>query len=173
MYQNQTNVISAFFVFYLLIASGCTENLMAKQMREFIKDNRTAQHIIGFLTLLVLISMVGGITDIKEAMIYTIIGYTWFLFSTKLDVQWNMIILTLLFVSYIYESTVNQREQETVIDPVLDEIQKKEIIQGNNNKKKWMIGTLFITTLIGTLAYSYKKHNQYGDGYDIVTFIFK
>lgn len=171
MYQNQTNVISAFFIFYLLIASGCTENLIAKQTREFIRENRMAQHVIGFLTMLVLISIVGGITDVKNAVTYTIIGYVWFIFSTKLDVQWNMIVLILLFIGYMYENTINQKEQETANDPILDETQKKEVIDNNENIKKWMIGIVFIITVVGTLAYSYKKHNQYGEGYDFVTFM--
>lgn len=171
MHQTQTNIISVLLVFYLLIASGCTENLMAKQMREFIKENRMAQHVIGFLTLLVLISMIGGITDIKNALIYTLIGYIWFLFSTKLDVQWNMIILLLLSLGYMYENMINQKENEIINDPILSDAHKKEIISNNENKKIWVIGILFIVTIVGTLAYSYKKHNQYGGEYDFGTFI--
>jgi hypothetical protein len=173
MYQNQTNIISVLLIFYLLIASGCTEKLMAKQMREFINGNRMMQHIISFLTLFVLISTLGGLNDIKDALIYALIGYIWFLFSTKLDVHWNIIILILLFIGYMVENQLNQSDGETKDDPILNEEQKKEIIDEREKKKNIVIGSIFVITLIGTLVYSYKKHNQYGDGYDVMRFMFE
>ena len=38
--SKQTSIAKVLLVFYVLIASSCTDGLMAKQMREYIKENK-------------------------------------------------------------------------------------------------------------------------------------
>lgn len=170
--SSQTSIARVLLIFYLLVASNYTDNLMAKQMKEYLNSNRLVQHFIGFLTLIVLVTMVGGITDTRSSIIYSLIGYTWFIFSTKLDIHWNIIILTLLFIGYMYENSLVIKEQHILNDPNLTEHQKIDIINRCNTYKTWIVGSIMTVTILGTIMYTNKKQVQYGGGYDLFTYMF-
>lgn len=169
----QTNLIKVLLIFYLLIASNATDNLMAKQMKQYINDNRYMQHILGFLTMVVLVTFVGGIIDTRMAIFYALIGYIWFIFSTKLDIHWNMIILILLFIGYMFENSQSVREVSIRSDKTLSDEQKMILIQKDIKYDNWIMGSILMVTVVGTLFYSQKKYEQYGGGYDIFAYILK
>lgn len=169
--SKRTSIARVLLIFYLLVASNYTDNLMAKQMKEYLTNNRIAQHIIGFLTLSVLVSLVGGITDTRSVLVYTLIGYVWFTFSTKLDIHWNIIILILLATGYMYENSLIIKEKQILSDPNLTDIQKIDIIKKYNIYKSWIVGSIMTVTLLGTLLYTHKKHVQYGGNYDVVKYL--
>lgn len=170
--SSQTSIAKVLLIFYLLIASNYTDNLMAKQMKDYLNNNRIAQHIIGFLTLVVLVTLVGGITDTRSALIYALFGYVWFIFSTKLDIHWNIVILSLLFIGYMYENSLIVKESNIINDPNLSDVQKTELIDKYNMYKTWIICCIIMVTIIGTILYTYKKRVQYEGSYDIVTYMF-
>ena len=88
-----TSMVKVLLIFYLLITTNFTDNLVSKQLKTFFEDNRLGQHVIAIIALLVLITSVGGVVDNRKAIVYTLVGYTWFIFTTKLDIHWNMIII--------------------------------------------------------------------------------
>jgi hypothetical protein len=169
--RSNVSLAKVLLIFYVLIASTHTEHLMAKQMKQYIDENRLVQHIIGFLTMFILVTLVGGIVDTRSAIFYSLIGYIWFIFSTKLDIQWNIIIMILLFIGYIYENSAEVREKEIMDDPNLSKEKKLEAIQTNNYYKTLIVSSVILTTIVGTLLYSNKKHEQYGGGYDVFTYL--
>ena len=170
--SSQTSIAKVLLIFYLLVASNYTDNLMAKQMKEYLHSNRIAQHFIGFLTLIVLVTMVGGITDTRSAIVYSLIGYVWFIFSTKLDIHWNIVLLVLLFIGYMYENSLVVKEQQILNDPNLTDKQKTYIINRCNTYKSWIVGSIMIVTILGTVMYTNRKQVQYGGGYDLFTYMF-
>lgn len=171
--SSQTSLAKVLLIFYVLIASGSTDSLMAKQMREYIQDNRYVQHILGFMLMIILVTLVGGVVDTQSAIIYAAIGYIWFIFSTKLDIHWNLAILILLFVGYMYENSLAVRENIIISDGNLTDKKKKELIEQDNYHKTMIVGIVLLITIIGTLFYSHKKVEQYGGNYDIFTYIFR
>jgi len=171
--SNHTSIAKVLLVFYVLIASSCTDGLMAKQMREYIKDNKFMQHIIGFLTMIVLVSMIGGVVDTRSIILYALIGYVWFILSTKLDIHWNIIILSLLFIGFMYENSIEVRETELQNDVSLNDIEKQKILSEDIQVRNWIVGSIIIVTIIGTVFYSHKKHEQYGGGYDVFAYMLK
>lgn len=170
---NQTSLIKVLFIFYVFAASDTTNNLMSKQMKKFIDDNRYMQHILGFLSMIVLVTLVGGIVDNKSAILYALIGYIWFIFSTKLDIHWNLIILLLLFVGYMIDNSMSVREIDSNNDKNLTDVEKQNILKEDMTYKNVIVGGILIVTLIGTCFYSQKKLEQYGGGYDIFAYILK
>ena len=168
---NQINLAKVLLVFYLIIGSNFTDNLLGKQMKEFINNNRIAQHVIGFLTMIVLVTLIGGVADTSQAICYALIGYIIFIFSTKLDIHWNIIIIALLFIGYMYENSTSLRVKEVLEDPNLTEEQKKEKMQEFSRNNQWIVGSVILVIIVGTILYSYKKHVQYGGGYDVFTYI--
>jgi hypothetical protein len=170
--SSKTSIAKVLLVFYLLVASNYTDNLMAKQMKEYLTNNRLVQHFIGFLTLTVLVTMIGGITDTRSSLLYALIGYIWFIFSTKLDIHWNIIILILLSIGYMYENSLDIKEADILNDPNLSDIQKSDIINKYNTYKSWIVCSIMLVTILGTLMYTNKKTVQYGGKYDMFTYIF-
>jgi hypothetical protein len=170
--SSQTSLAKVLLIFYVLVASRSTDSLMAKQMRSYIQENRYVQHILGFLVMIILVTLVGGIVDTRSAIVYALVGYIWFIFSTKLDIHWNLVILILLFVGYMYENSMSVREAEIMSDNNLTEEQKNAIIANDNRYKTMIVGAVMIVTVIGTIFYSHKKIEQYGGSYDVLTYIF-
>ena len=159
------------FIFYIAITSNYINGLLAKQIRDYIDDNRLIQHVIGFFTMFIIITTFGQVIDTYTALFYAFIGYIWFIFSTKLDLHWNIMIIILLFIGYLYENSLVYKEEELRNDPNLDIKIREKIMNKDNNYKKWMLSLIVAITLIGTICYSYKKHVQYGGNYNLITYV--
>jgi len=168
--NSSTSLAKILLIFYMIVASNCTENLLSKQTRDIINNNRYIQHMIGFMTLFVLITLVSDQIDTRTALIYAILGYIWFVFSTKLDIHWNIAIIILLFIGYMYENSNKIRETDIKNDNSLTDEQKLSLLTEIENTKTWIVGSVIIVTILGTIFYSQKKIEQYGGGYDVFTY---
>lgn len=166
------SLVTFLVLFYILITTNASENLISKQLREMIENNRYIQHILGFMTLFVLITLVVDTIDIREAIAYSALGYIFFIFTTKLDAHWNIIILILLFISYAIEHGLNMRAKYITDDKNLTNERKKELMDEIKLYKSWMVGLIIVVTILGTIFYSHKKYEQYGGGYDIFVYFF-
>lgn len=167
------NILTALLFFYLLIASNFTGGLFSKQLRTYFEESRLAQHIIGFIMLLVIVIIIGNITNIYRAIIYTIIGYIWFIFAGKLDIQWNIIIILLVLFGFLYELQLNNKDKDAINDPNLTQEQKDKIIETNTQYKTYIIVAVLAVTAIGGILYFNKKVGQYGGGqFDLMTYLF-
>lgn len=170
---NTTSLARVLLIFYVLVASNFTPNLMGKQLRTYLQENRIAQHIIAFIMMLVLIIVVGNVTDIRQAFAYSLLGYLWFIFTTKMDIQWNLIIILALLVVFVYENNMLEKEYEIEKDVNLTIQEKEVIIDKNNEMKSYVIIGVIVVTLIGMYLYFTKKEGQYGGGqFDIFKFLF-
>jgi small-conductance mechanosensitive channel len=163
---------NALLIFYLLIASSYCNSLFAKQMKQYIENNRYVQHFIGILLLLVTIVTFGGVENTKSAILYTVIGYIWFIFTTKLDLQFNIVVLLLLAVGYLYENNLIFFDSRVKEDANITEENKKEILEKHNRIKSHIIYLILAVTFVGTLIYAYKKTHQYKDNFNIKNFLF-
>jgi hypothetical protein len=166
-----TSLSKILLIFYLAIAGNFTSNLLSKQLTNFFKENRIAQHIIALITLLVLVTAVGNVTDTKVAVIYTVLGYIWFIFTTKLDIQWNIIVILILLTGYLYENNIDNKEKLMASDNVLTDEDRHTIISNDNSIKSYFVIAALTVTIIGTFMYSSKKHAQYGGGYNWMTYL--
>lgn len=167
------SLLRALLLFYIIIASNFTGGLFSKQLRTFFEESRLAQHLIGFIMMLVIVMLIGGINDTYRAVMYSLIGYIWFILTGKLDIHWNIIIILLLLFGFFYESKLNEKEQNTLKDPNLTEEQKRVVINNNSKYKMYVVLAILSVTVIGTLLYLNKKVDQYGGGkFDLVTFLF-
>ena len=159
-------------IFYVLVASNYTHNLMGKQLQNYLEENRIAQHIIAFIMMLVLIIIVGKVKDFKKALAYSLLGYLWFIFTTKMDIQWNLIIIISLLIIFMYENNMIDKEIQSKKDVNLNDEEIKNIKNNNNEIKTYVIIGVIIITLIGMYLYINKKEGQYGGGeFDIIKFL--
>lgn len=117
--------------------------------------------------------LIGGINNTYRAVIYSLIGYIWFILTTKLDVHWNVIIILLLLFGFLYESKLNEKERNIMSDSNLTEEEKQKIINNNFQYRMYFILAALLTTIIGSLLYLNKKVGQYGGGkFDLITYLF-
>ena len=168
---SKTSIMRVLFLFYLFTAHGYCQNLMGKPLQRYIKDNRIIQHLIGFLVIFTLITFDSTIS-IRDAIIYAAIGYMWFIFSTKLDGHWNIILLTLLFAGFVLDSHLRNKEKEIRTDPNVSDEQIIEITRTNNSYRMYLASTAILVTIMGTILYSNRKSEQYGGSYDAFTYLF-
>lgn len=175
--QSNISISRALLIFYVLIASNYTTDLFAKQFKKFLSGNRIAQHVIGYITMLIIIMNVAGIQDTKPALLYSFIAYVWFIFTTKLDLQWNMIIILLLLFGFLYENQLLKKEKTVANDKALTQEDIKKIEEKHNKYKTYIVISVMIITLVGTILYANKKWVQYdgenqtgGGKFDLLTF---
>lgn len=173
-YLNKSNISlsKALLIFYVVIASNFTDGLVGKQLREYIQENRMAQHLIAFIMMFVLIHMIGGIDDMVRVFAYSAIGYLWFIFTTKLDAQWNIIVLALMFMGFIYESDLHKHEVDALEDKVLSQEEKERVINNNSKIKTYIVFGVIGVTIVGTMLYAQRKQEQYGGGFNPMRFLF-
>lgn len=170
--KSNISLSKAILIFYLIIASNFTKDLYSGQLYDFLKTNRYAKHSIGFVTMYVIMTHFAGITDSKKALLYSTFGYLWFVFTTKLDLKWNLIIIGLMIFGAIYESNLIDKEIKSEDDEALEEKDKKKIKAENDNIKMVIAITILVITVIGTISYFNKKTVQYGGNFDTEKYIF-
>ena len=162
------------FLYYLFIANNYTDNLISGQLQDFLRTNRIAKHIIGFISILVLLNLTGDKDkrDYMQTFGRAFIIYLIFLVSTKLDLKWNLILIGGLILSYLYEQHLNFRIGETEIDETLTNIYKNSKIKSFLSQKYLIFGLILGGISIGAYSYYNKKETQFGGAFDDVKFLF-
>ncbi len=170
--ENNVPIVKVLLLFYLMIGNSLLQPLLSKQWKDMMENSRMTQHIIGLTTIIALIILLSdGHVGSVNILIYSLITYLWFLFSTKLDIHWNIIVVVLLLMAYLYENSLKFKELNATNDKVLTEEEKQSIKKNNHNKKMYfMIGVLLVT-ITGALLYANRKEVQYGGGYSTLNFL--
>ena len=174
--ETKISLIKPVLIFYLLVASNFTKYLYSYQLDNFFKTNRYAQHILGFIMMLVIFIEFGNKKNTPNKIVnilkYSSLAYLWFIFTTKMDLHWNLAILGLLAVGFIYEHWMDSKVGMSKKDPSLEKSNIKKIKNEHKNIKKIMLFTIIAITIIGTVQYLLKKRNQFDDGFDELQYIF-
>ena len=168
--QRKKNVFGALLIFYLLIASNFTDNLMSNQMRQFIRDNRMIQHLIGLMTVIVILTLIDETLEIRDVVMYGLVIYFGFIITTKCDIHWNIVLIMVIFLGYLYEKDKHSKNEEIMKDKNLSDDEKIRIIREHDTNTIYWV--LIGTAIIGTIFYTNKKQVQYGGGYDPLVYLF-
>ncbi len=159
-------------LFYLFSSSSYLKPLLSKQWKTQLENNRMAQHILGITTILALTMLVSnGQYSTPRIIAYTIVGYLWFLLSTKLDLQWNIMVMILLVSYILYQNTITQKEKHIQSDKNLSDEEKDILYKKDKKNYMNMFIIIILITMGGTLLYSTKKEGQYGGGYSLTNFL--
>lgn len=170
--MNNTSVTKILLLFYILVGNSLLQPLLSKQWVTAVKDSRIIQHIIGITTMLALAILVSGETeDYTNLILYAFIGYIWFLFSTKMDIHFNVMIMVLLLGNYIYDNHLKNDNKRIFEDKILNEDIKNFLILRNNERSQYVMFSLMALIVCGMFMYSDKKEVQYGGSYSFVNFL--
>lgn len=164
-------------LFYMLIGTSLLQPLLSKQWISTIKNDRIIQHIIGFTTILTLAILVCGgdenyeETNISNLIMYSIIAYIWFLFLTKMDIHFNIMIIVLLLGNYMYDNHIKAKNKKILKDNILSEDIKNHLLTQNHESGNYAMFSIMALIVGGMFMYSEKKEVQHGGGYSFVNFL--
>lgn len=172
--KSRYSLVMPLLVFYLIISLNLIGDLNSGQLAMFIKDNRYVKHIMGLTLMTIILSQYGNISDNNiKLFVYTIISYSLFIFTTKMDLKWSMILVLLLLFGYIYENKLISKELDAQNDTALKEQDKNNIRNKHDYIKFVIMITIIIVIFIGMYQYYNKKQIQYGGNFDITKFFFE
>ena len=164
---------------YIIIASSYCSNLFSNSFKKAIESNRFIQHIILILLIMSLMLLFGNPFSVNistshtlNIVILTLLIYVWFILTTKLDLSWNIGIIILLVIYFLYESnsTIDLNMQLKDININIDT--KSNLVQTYLYNNNIILLSIFGITLLGTLFYSNEKQIQYGGGFNLINFWF-
>jgi hypothetical protein len=163
--------IKFLLVLYLVQLSSLTSNTLGKQLKEYVESNRISQHIINLLFLFVLISIADKTKSIQNIAINAVSIYLFYLLSTKLDLQYNIILLSLILIYYLYQRNNDSKINRINNDNYLDIETKKMLTLVDNNKNNIFGCALIIFLFYFTHVYFKRKNIQYGNGFNYSKFL--
>jgi len=128
---------------YLGLGLNQCSDLLPNKMKKLINDNKIIQHIIGFIIILVIMNITYHNMNYINLVTCSLFIYIMFIFSTKMDLRFTIVIITILSLLMINNKI-------------------------KNNFLVYGLGSLF---LIGVFLYYNKKIVQYGGNFNIGDFI--
>lgn len=159
-------------LFFFTSTSTALYPLLSKQLKYTLDNNRYSQHVLGILTLLSLILMTSdGKMDTVRIILYTIIGYFWFVLTAKLDLQWSVIVWCSMMIFFIFQNQIKFYERQIEKDKNLSDHKKNILIKEKKKNYINITASIIIVTIIGTLLYNNKKEGQYGGGYSLFNYL--
>jgi hypothetical protein len=154
---------------YVIIASNYCSNLFSNSLKNAIENNRFIQHLILIILIMALLIIFEQGNSIKftsnnhlNVLIMTLIIYTWFILTTKLDLAWNIAVMIMLVIYFFYENKKNNDYKNIKNDKNLSNESKNELHNILINTQKSLLLGIIGITLTGTFIYGIEKYNQYG-----------
>ena len=164
---------------YVILASSYCTNLFSHGLKEAIENNRMAQHLILLILIMTVMTIFGNPLGVQitkneqgNMIIMSLLVYVWFIMTTKLDLTWNLSILIILTMYFIYESQKVSDYNIMLRDDNLSIEKKKELLDSYNQLQSYVLLVIFGVTLTGTYLYSNEKQVQYGGGFSYFNFFF-
>jgi len=185
------------FVLILILSGGYVIQLIPCKLQKVLESNIYIKHLFAFLTLLFLVTLVDPFdkdnNNIKIVIYRSIILYLFFIFIIKTNYKFFIAIIVLLAFKYLmllYKNQLldeNNKEKDKIEEKNKNDKDNKDIKDINNNKKiidntkklanitiieNTSFSILCILILIGFLSYYGEKKKEYGNKFNIFTFIF-
>ena len=156
---------------YLVQLTSLTNNTLGKQLKEYVYSNRIIQHIINVVFLIVLISMLDDQRSLTNITISSLVLYVIYIFTTKLDLQYNLLILAFALFYYFYQREVNKQIKRISNDNEIDSSLKNMLISVDLNKEMIFGAGLLLVLSYFVYTYASRKSMQYGGGFSYSKFL--
>ena len=100
--------------YYLLIISNFTDALLSPDLKNLIINNRGIKHLFG---LILLIMSINQYNEKDESILYNIgigvICYIYFIFSTKMILSLNLLLIFIMILFYYIEKYIKNNIEKT------------------------------------------------------------
>ena len=154
---------------YLIMMSPACTNLFSNSLKDLIQNNRFAQHLILLLLIITLVLMfgspIGAEVNKNETLNGIIVGlivYVFFILSTKLNYIYNIAIIIILSLYFLFESQKITDYKNVLNDPILEDEKKVKIFEQFDTIQNYMLISIFGITMVGTLFYLFEKKEKFG-----------
>jgi len=158
-------------MYYLIVANNYTKYLHSNQLSTFLSNNKFAQLIISYLTILFITVNFSGINDMKIANLYSSIAFVIFILSTKLDLYWSIGVILVIFFFFFYENKTVNKLNIVKKDEAISNEEKKNIKNDIKLTRRSAIITLIIIIIIGMIGYANKKYTKFADKFSVGEFL--
>ena len=156
---------------YLVQLTSLTNNTLGKQLKDYVYSNRMIQHTINVIFLIVLISMLDDQRSLTNITISSLILYIIYIFTTKLDLQYNLLILAFALFYYFYQREINRQISRINNDNEID-INLKNVLITVDKNKEMIFGTGLLLVLVYFVwIYISRKSIQYGGSFSYTKFL--
>jgi len=169
--KSNTTIQNSLFYLYLIIGVSYLNNLYSNKLNQYLNQNKYAQHLLGFIILLVIINL-SGVSDFLPAIGYTLITYSLFILTTNMDLYWTLIFLSILLFSYFYKNYSNQEINRIKLDDSLSVQDKKNLTKRYKRFNIYLTISIIVIILFGLFNYLKDKELQFGDDFDTIKMIF-
>ena len=169
--NNDISVIKLVMILYLFVFANVISTKINTKLVERIEKNVMIKHIVGLITIGVLLSLVYNSIPLKDLILYSIIIYVVFLLSTKISKNYVLLGLLLLVGVYFLSAESENRIKGIKNDQSINIDEKVKLIkhlEGKNNKITYFY---IFAVVIGSLMYDEKKNVQMGGSYDLMKFL--
>ena len=168
--ENYSSIKALFiFYFFMLEFSGKT---FTRNVRENIINETICKHIIKCVNIAIILRYILKISDLDKIITQTILTYLLFIFLSKMESQWTLIIMGIFVIYFLIDSKMEYSDiLNKKIDKVLNDDEKIKIYKEHNVNRGILIFVLLITMIIGCSLYGKKKIVQYGGKFKLGRFI--
>ena len=165
---------------YIIIASSYCSNLFSNGLKKAIESNRYVQHLVLIILIMSLMILFGNPFGVQlssshtfNIVMLTLLIYVWFILTTKLDLAWNIGVIILLAMYFLYESKVSTEINLQLGDSLVTSETKSAIVNQFIQTNNYVLMGIFGVTVIGALFYTSEKQIQYGGGFSPMNFWFE
>lgn len=107
----ENKLSASLLLFYIALSTNFLIKLFPEDHIRFFEDNTYIRHILGYMVMLFSLYHLGSIKSIEVVLFITSILYFWFLFTTKLPPQFNIVIVILLAIDFLINIKIKNLEK--------------------------------------------------------------
>ena len=160
------------FLVYLLFSGSFLESLLGCQTQRFMRENQYARHILGFFTLYLFITLVQEdetkVTNRFLRLPFAVAIYFLFFLSTRMQFEWWLAFLILLVVTNMLQIIREQAGDQSDDNPNGLSVSAVRVICITQIV---MLSLSAMAIVIGFVVYIRKKHQEYGDTFQWLSFV--
>jgi len=171
MFNQDISIIKTIMIMYLFIFANVISTKINTKIIERIEENIIIKHIIGLITVGVILSLVYKNLCPKRIITYSIIIYFIFILSTKVPKKYILLSVILLMGFYFMNYFTENKLYNIKKDKSINLKNKENSINHLEKKCNTMTFVYIFAILAGSLLYDEKKYNQYGGSYSLSKFL--
>lgn len=151
------------FILYLLVSCNFLANLFSCRTQTMLNNNMAVKHLLGFMTMYFFVVLVDSESKLGNTpelqMLITIAFYFIFIITTRMDYKWWLAFIVLVSIIYILEIFKTNKNLPL------------ERYKNFETSQKYLTYVTISIIIIGFLIYYGRKKLEYGDDFNIFTFL--
>ncbi len=166
--NNDISIVKLVMILYLFVFANVISTKINTKIIDRIEKNIMIKHIVGLITVGVLLSLVYNNIPLKHLILYSVVIYVVFLLSTKISKNYVVLGLLILVGVYFLSAETDNRIKGIKNDQSINVNDKVKLIKHLESKNNKITYFYIFVVVIGSLMYDEKKYVQMGGSYDLM-----